>query len=304
MSLIKKLKEETIKNIERLLGINITNKDKDQFNTLPKPVEVNENGSVKIKNLTQYREELKKSNTNLDFSELDTTFEDIQHLDLENLDLKINLREVFVPYGGTCKFGNSIISPMFSGYTGDYFLKIYESRLAGNTVIGDLSCFEDKRTNRSVYVWYSEETFDDNYKSQYPQFFLSSDAPNNLKDKYYNPQILTEMVLDPIAAMRDAEEKYKPSTIFRRQNLTFEEYIEYHEFLKGKYLGNFKIKKLDMQKINLIEKYGLEKAKSLFNNIDKMIDDISKYENFESYSINQIDEKGINLSLRLKHTKE
>ena len=68
-----------------------------------------ENIPVKITNLTQYRLELDKGITDFDFSELDVTYEDIQNINLENLNLNINLREVFVPFNGSCKFGNNIV---------------------------------------------------------------------------------------------------------------------------------------------------------------------------------------------------
>ena len=295
MKILEKLNSMTNKKKEQI----------DQFNTLPKSSELNETGLIKIKNLTQYREVLKNGNTGLDFSELDVSFEDIQQLDLENLNLDINIREVFVPFNGSGKIGNNVITPVFNTYTGDYFLKINKSKLGGNNVIGDLYPFVRKgRYVGTVYVWYSEETFDNKYKSQYPQFFLSSDAPVKLKEKYYNPQILTDKVVDSAAVIHDLEDKYREIQILKRQKLTLVEYIKYYEFLKGKYLGNFEIKKLDKQKINLIEKYGLEKAKILLKNIDKIIEDISKFDNFESYIIKEIDENGINLSLRLKHDKE
>ena len=110
---------------------------------------------VKITDLTEYRLELEKGTTDFDFSELDVTYEDIQNINLENLNLDINLREVFVPFNGSCKFGNSILSSVFSSYSGDYFLKINNSRLSGNNVTGDLSLFKDDFYGRYsyVYVW-------------------------------------------------------------------------------------------------------------------------------------------------------
>lgn len=310
MSLLNKLKKKTIENIDLLLGTNLSNqatkKKKDQFNTNPQNQKKykTEEGKIIIRSLYQYRKELEKGNKDFDFSELDCKFENIQNLDLENLNLDINLREVFVPYNGTSMIGNNIISPVFNTYTGDYFLEINKSRLGGNNVTGDLSFFEGKRKHtKPVYVWYSEETFDDKYKSQYPQFFLSKDAPKELREKYYNPQILIDKVVDPAAVIHDLENKYREIEILKRQVLSLDEYIKYYEFLKGKYLGNFNINKFDLQKINLIEKYGLSKAKVLFKNIDEIVGDISKLDNFESYKINNINEYGISLSLNLKYNE-
>ncbi len=310
MSLLEKLKKKTLKNMDLLLRTNLskqTTKSKtDQFNTNPQNQKKykTEEGKIIIRSLWQYRKELEKGNTDFDFSELDCKFEDIQNLDLENLNLNINLREVFVPFDGSRMIGNNIISSVFNTYTGDYFLEINKSRLGGNNVTGDLSFFDIKRKySEPVYVWYSEKTFDDEYKNQYPQFFLSKDAPKELKEKYYNPQILIDKVADPAAVIHDLENKYREIEILKRQVLSLDEYIKYYEFLKGKYLGNFYINKFDLQKINLIEKYGLSKAKVLFNNIDEIVEDISKLDNFESYKINNIDEHGISLSLNLKYNE-
>jgi len=306
----KKVKEKIIGKLQEngLIGPSQTSSIK-VFNILPDTRETNENGIVKIKNLTQYREELENGCVDLDFSELDVTFEDIQQLDLENLNLDINIRKVFVPYNGSVKYGNNILNSVFNTYTGDYFLKINKSKLAGNNVTGDLRFFEPERKNiNPVYVWYSEETFDNKYKTQYPQFFLSKDAPTELREKYYNPQILTEKVIDPAAVFHDLENKYKEITILKRQELSLDEYIKYYEFLNGKYLGNFKINKFDMQKINIIENYGLDRAQIIFNNIDKVIDDISKqeYDSFglKSFNISDINNESITLSLNLKYKND
>lgn len=299
MSLLKKIKKKVLESIDSYLGTDLVSHLEE------KSSKDNKNQVIIIKSLYQYKQELEKGNKHFDFSELDCSFEDIQEMDLENLNLNINLRDVFVPFDGSSKIGNNIISPVFSTYTGDYFLEINKSKLGGNNVTGDLSFFERKRKySDPVYVWYSEETFDDKYKNQYPQFFLSKDAPKELREKYYNPQILIDKVVSPAAVIHDVKDKYREIEILKRQTLTLDEYIKYYEFLKGKYLGNFCINKFDLQKINLIEKYGLEKAQLLFKKINNMVESVNNLDNVVSYKIDNIDEHGISLSLKLKYNKK
>lgn len=262
-----------------------------------------ENKPVKITNLTQYRLELDKGTTDFDFSELDVTYEDIQNINLENLNLDINLRDVFVPFNGSCKFGNNILSSVFNSYSGDYFLRIKNSRLGGNNVTGDLTLFVGNSHTRPVYVWYSEETFDDKYKLQYPQFFISKDAPEELREKYYNPKIIYEEVTDPTSVIHDSEEKNKKVKSLVRQKLTLDEYLKYYKFLKGKYLGNFSISKQDLLQIEIIEKYGLEQREAILEHINNMMTNINQTADCENYTINEVDDKGVCLTLKLKFKK-
>lgn len=276
--------------------------NKQQLTTNEKTIV--ENKPVKITNLTQYRLELKKGTTNFDFRKLDIEFEDIQNINLENLNLDINLREVFVPYNGCCKIGNNIITPVFSSYYGDYYLKINNSRLGGNNVTGDLTLFEGNSHSSSVYIWYSEETFDDNYKSQYPQFFISKDAPEELREKYYNPKIVYKEVGAAVDVIHDTEEKNKKIQSLLRQTLTFDEYLKYYKFLKGKYLGNFSISKLDLLQIEIIEKYGLEQRDAILAHINSILKNINQTADCENYTINEVDDKGVSLTLKLKFKKK
>lgn len=277
-------------------------KESKEQETINDSVKV-ENSPVKIISISQYKTELEKGTTDFDFSELDFEFEDIQHVNLENLNLNINLRNVFVPYNGTVKIGNNIITSMFSSYSGDYYLKINDSRLGGNNVTGDLTFFEGNRYSKPVYVWYSEETFDEEYKSQYPQFFISKDAPEKLREKYYNPRIIYKEVVDPVAVIHDLEEKHKEIQSLVRQTLTIDEYLKYYKFLKGKYLGNFSISKQDLSQIEVIEKYGLEQRDVILEHINNMMNNINQTAECENYIINEVDDKGVCLTLKLKFRK-
>lgn len=261
---------------------------------------IGENKKIKIKSIYQYRFFLNKDKTNFDFSELNLEFEDIQDIDLENLNLDINLRNVFVPYNGSVKIGNSILNSVFSSYSGDYYLQINNSRLGGNNVTGDLTFFEGTLGYNPVYIWYSEETFDDKYKSQYPQFFISKDAPEELREKYYNPRIIYETTNEQDGIILNLKEKNEDTKILVRQTLTLDEYLKYYKFLKGKYLGNFSINPQDLLQIETIEKYGLEQRDEIIKDITNMMNNINQTTDCENYTINEQEEKGISLTLKHK----
>ena len=262
--------------------------------------DIGENKKIKINSIYQYKFFLKKDKNNFDFSELNLEFEDIQDIDLENLNLDINLRNIFVPYNGSVKIGNSILNSVFSSYSGDYYLQINNSRLGGNNVTGDLTFFEGTLGCSPVYIWYSEETFDDKYKSQYPQFFISKDAPEELREKYYNPRIIYETTNEQDGIILDLKEKNEDTKILVRQTLTLDEYLKYYKFLKGKYLGNFSISPQDLLQIETIEKYGLEQRDEIIKDITNMMNNINQTTDCENYTINEQEEKGISLTLKHK----
>ena len=253
-----------------------------------------------IRDLTQYRQELKKGSANFDFSQLDVSGEDIQFINLENLNLDINLREVFVPFGGRAKWGNNFLEPLFSfsHFGGDDFLNIKDSKLSGNNITGDLTPFKDNLYYKPVYFYYSEETFDDNYKLKYPQFFISKDAPLDLREKYYNPK---NCIL---------EIDHRKYNAFVRQTLTFDEYLKYYNYLKGKYLGNFSIGEQDLKQIKIIEKYGLKEGKVFFNEGDVVLDHINginqtgKFEACGKNIYGKDDSSVLSLKLRRKDHKK
>ena len=261
---------------------------------------IGENKKIKITSIYQYRFFLKKNKTDFDFSELDLEFEDIQNIDLENLNLDINLRNVFVPYNGSVKIENSVLNSVFSSYSGDYYLQINNSRLGGNNVTGDLTFFEGTLGYNPVYIWYSEETFDDKYKSQYPQFFISKEAPEELREKYYNPRIIYETTNNQVRTMPNLKEKQKEIKSLARQTLTFDEYLKNYKFLKGKYLGNFSISQEDLLQIEIIEKYGLLKRDALLKDINNIMENVNQTTDCENYTMNEVEEKGVCLTLKRK----
>lgn len=263
-----------------------------------------EDKPVEITDLSQYKRELEKGTTNFDFSKLNLIGEDIQGVNLENLGLNINLREIFVPYNGAVKIGNNILSAVFSAYSGDYYLRLEQAKLGGNNVIGDLTYFEGNQYCSPVYIWYSEETFDEKYKLQYPQFFLSKEAPEELREKYYNPRIAVEKVCDIVAVINDLEDKYIERKILKRHTLTLDDYLKYYKFLKGKYLGNFSITDEDLMVIEIIEKYGLEKKTEIFEQIDAICTSADKTADLEEVHIEELSDKGARLVLELKFNNE
>lgn len=265
---------------------------------------ISENKPVKITNLTQYRKELEKGTTDFDFSELNVNDDDIQNINLENLNLDIDLREVFVPFNGSQFSGKSVFLPIVK-VPGDSFLNISNSRLAGNNVSGSLEKFGDDLYGNQTYIWYSEETFDDEYKLKYPQFFLSKDAPEELRQKYYNPIMVSKEIIDLSHITADSEEnRYIKIQVPVRQTLTIDEYLKYYEFLKGKYLGNFYINEQDLLQIDIIERYGLERREEILSHIKSTINSINQIADCENYNINEVSDKAVCLSLKLRLKKE
>ena len=222
----------------------------------------NEKGQVIIRNLSQYRDLLKDGQTEFDFSRLDMMYEDIQQLDLFNLGLNINLQEIFFPFGGSSKYYDSILHPI--GSLGDDFIYLNRSNLKGNNVIGDLNnAAEIHRGYKRVCTFiYNDDTFDEEYKKVHPQYFLDDNAPSELREKYYNPLVRKEH----IPTLLDIDNK-EEKIVHYRQHLTFEEFLQYYQFLHGKYIERFRINKLDYNKIKLVEALGLEQAKQIIENL-------------------------------------
>ncbi len=212
---------------------------------------------VKIYNFEQLRniKDFKEYSFDLDSLPNSTDNKDIQNLNLENLNLNINIRKLWVPYERESYYRHFIPTNKTR------FLHLNKSNLKGNNVEGDLSPFYDSRFG-SVFIWYSEDTFDAVYKEKYPKFFLSKDAPKELKKIYYNPEIK-----DFVIRKKQTDQIVEKGKAYTRQTLTFEEYLNYYEYLQGKYLGNFKIEEKDKIMIQLVDYYGLEKSRKILNQL-------------------------------------
>ena len=179
-----------------------------------------------------------------------TDKKDIQGLDLYNFQRKIDLRKIFIPYDRESIW-------IHHKKPRDVFIHLNHTNLKENNVIGNLSPIQGIEKNQNLgtaYFWYNEDTFDEAYKANYPEYFLDENAPQELKEKYYNPKIINIIDLD-------SEDEKEIAEFLERQTLTFKEYIKYYEFLKGKYLGNFKITKKERAEIAFIDYFGIEKAK-------------------------------------------
>lgn len=222
---------------------------------IPKIMEYDESSIFKVYSLEDYRKALRDGFTEFDFSELNMEGEDIQNINLENCGLDINIREVFVPFGGSTKVGIYSLSPIVN--YGDVFLRLSKSNLRGNKVYGDLSYFQED--NQKVYIWYGEDTFDEEYKAEYCQFFLDDDAPHELKKMYYNPKLV-----DGIDFISGEKIIY-----YEKNELTFDDYLKYFEWLDGKYIGNFSISNIDYGKIRMIREFGIDKASEMFDNLSR-----------------------------------
>ncbi len=203
--------------------------------------------------LEEYKEALKRKVEPIDCSHLNLWKADIQNVNLENRGLDIDLRNIFIPYGGSVKIGHNVISSIFA-VNDDFFLHLEHTNLKGNNVTGDLKIYKNYR---EVYPWYTPDTFDDIYKQQHQQFFLAENAPLELKDKYYNKKLVK--LIDPLTL--------KTVDTYERQTLTFAEFVQYYEFLKDKYLANFKIDDLDRARIILVKMFGFDKFAEIINNL-------------------------------------
>ena len=100
-----------------------------------------------------------------------------------------------------------------------------------------------------------------------------------MKDKYYNPKII-----DAVKRKLTEEEKEKDAFL-ERETLSFKEYCKYYTFLRGKYLGNFKIDKVEKAKIAFVDYFGLEGAKkqleklsSIDWSLEELLENLSKIE--------------------------
>ncbi len=238
--------EESKNNIVR----RALEKYRDHFSTL-KNTKTNENthslineelkeGKIVVRSLDKYYHLLHDGFTKeeCDFSEMNMDGANIQGVDLENLGLYIDLDKIYVPF-----YHPHIILQSLGRYTtDDTFILLNDSKLKGNTVVGELSNKVDRWDRVGIFS-YSEDTFDDTYKEAHPEYFLDNNTPSELKEKYYQPLIKRGV----IATL--AYPNGEMVSLTYRQPLTFEEYQTYYEFLKGKYIDRFAISEEDYHKM-------------------------------------------------------
>ena len=205
---------------------------------------------VVVRTLEQYCHLLHEGFTkeNCDFSEMNMEGANLQDVDLENLGLIIDLNKIFIPY----YHPHIILQAGGKLTTDDTFILLNHSNLKGNTIIGTLDNRKD-RWDRIGTFSYGEDTFDDTYRETHPEYFLDSNAPSELKEKYYQPLVKKEVV--PTLVHPDGE----MLALTYRQPLTFEEYQVYYDFLKDKYIDRFVISEEDYHKMSEFDSIKNEK---------------------------------------------
>ncbi len=218
----------------------------------------NEPEATVVNSVLEYKAALKRGITEFDFSEFEIAGQSIEDVNFQNRNLTINLNQMPIPT-------KRVINRTKGFYElNDSFKELYiflnNTNLQGNTVIGEPASFKTI-TNDYVYIFYSETTFDETYKKRHPKYFLSDETPTALKEKYYGYD--TIMI-------------NKFHSYIKRKTLTFEEYMQYYEFLHDKYLGNLQISNTDLAKIRLIEIYGLAKANEILVKLSKSFIPIHK----------------------------
>ena len=217
---------------------------------------------IGIKSAQKYKQALENGVTSFDFSNWSLDGDNIENINLENLGLNINLRKVFVPIGGVI-FLSKIAHTKVRRKLGDDFLDLRNSNLKGNNIVGGL---EDRiEENGRCSFLYNRDTFDEMYIRFHSKFFLDELAPQELKDKYYNP------------SMVEKETQFGIIKVMYRQKLTYDEYLKYYEFLHGKYLERFSIDKKDFLLIKLSEVLGLEKTKDVLSEFEILEIPIEEY---------------------------
>ncbi len=208
----------------------------------------------------------------------------LENINLENQNLDINLRLIHMPSYYVVKY--------------DRFIKLNNSNLKGNQIHGSLSPFPKTITrDYEVYFWYSEDTFDEKYKEIYPEYFLDSNAPQQLKDLYYNPEEIQTSC---------------GKVWYKKRKLDFETYLKYYQYLHFKSLKNFDISKKDNAKIRLLKLFGLETTKEILQNLsntiiplDTLLEIIDSFSNQEIIHFLSSPKQDINyLFINFNQTKE
>lgn len=216
--------------------------------------------SIKVNSYWQLRKVQEQKIEEYDTIHLPTSTnkKDIQGLNLENQNRQINLRQIWIPFDYESKYLHK--------KSKECFIDLHHTNLKGNKVEENLAFVHNEELG-TAYFWYNEDTFDEAYKANYPEYFLDAKAPKELKEKYYNPKIIDAESLERQTLTLKEYIKYYEilngnyHQILERQTLTFKEYIKYYKYLRGKYLGNFKISEKERAEIAFIDYFGIETAK-------------------------------------------
>lgn len=177
--------------------------------------------------------------------------------DISNLHLKIYLRN----YDVKCYNLDRLVAIKKINY-----IDLTNACLKGNDIIGDLLPLKlfiktsKVHLIKKIYFFYNEDTFDEKYKKEHPEFFLSNDAPDELKEMYYNPK----------------EIEINGKTYLIRKELTLENFIKYYKYLKDKSLENFNIKEETKAIIRLIKLFGLDYTVNIIKSLASFKLPISK----------------------------
>ena len=190
-------------------------------------------------------------NLKYDFSLVDMNEIDIQGLDLRNMGLDIDLSKIYFPFDSPIRASRGSVGRYVTGCK-DHFVELRNSRLQGNNITGDLSNVQNDLG--TCIFCYTEDTFDAGFKNAHPEYFLDKDAPQALKDMYYNLLLVDA----------DCHDRYGDDTqalVKCRPILSLDDYLNNSYYLRGKYLDRFNINRFDYGRIKLIEALGIANAR-------------------------------------------
>ena len=230
-----------------------------------------------INNSLDYKNAKKNNIKVLDISKWDLTGNDLENLDIKDLGLVVPLDECFYSFHGEKQIyttgGLGTISPLYS--LNDSFVDLRNSNFKGNRVTGSLDNFYDVYRGDTCSFLYNEDTFDKDFIESHKEYFLDDDAPQELKDFYYNPIKVIERdeIEESFIKINQNKDEKVFVEVLRRPKLTFEYYLTNYKYLHNKYLDRFSMSREDKKLIRMVESTGLD------NLINNYIDDFKSKEN-------------------------
>lgn len=200
---------------------------------------------VKVKNLKELQEAKRRGENHIDCKKINLHKVSIEAENLENCNMDIELKRIYIP--------KERRKPKFP--EDELFIFLNKTNLKGNHIIDDLTPI--RYNGYDIYFNYSEDTFDEKFKNNHPEFFLDEKAPDKLKSDYYKVHYCS-LIKEDGTTFR----------FFERSTLDLAKYLQYYEFLRGKYLGNFKIEPKELLKIQFVDTYGIEEAKRIIEKLE------------------------------------